>query len=449
MDSQRHIYSVSEINALAREALEGSFNQVWLEAELSNLARPGSGHWYFSLKDKHAQIRCAFFRNRNRLLTFAPQDGKLVLVRGRISLYEARGDYQLIVDHMELAGEGELQRAYEQLKNKLLEKGLFDSVHKRKLPAYPQSIGIITSPSGAAIKDIQNIHARRFPGIPLILYPTLVQGESAAEQIVAMIETAVARKECDVLILTRGGGSLEDLCAFNDEKLAQAIFNCPIPIITGIGHEIDFTVADFVADVRAPTPSAAVELATPDQTELSAYLAGLLQQISEQMQLKLRVQSQQLDWCEQHLVHFHPEKQITRHLDSLHSFENRLHKQINIILINQRALSGQIYKRLYAQSPSSHIEIFRKNLGKLTQQLVHKTMHSLGCRQQDLSGKAHKLNMVSPLSTLSRGYSITSKHKSRQLIRHINEIAHNDMIVTQLVDGRIVSKVESRHEEDL
>ena len=263
----RDIYSVSRLNREVRALIENNFPSVWVQGEISNLARPASGHIYFSLKDENAQVRCAMFRNSNRLLKFKPTDGMQVLVRASAGLYENRGDYQLIVDHMEEAGAGLLQRRFEELKTKLAQEGLFDTEHKQDIPSFPDRIGIITSPSGAAVRDVLSVLNRRFPGIPVLIYPIPVQGDDAPPQIVRMINKACQHNDCDVLILTRGGGSLEDLWAFNDERVARAVFDCQIPLVCGVGHEIDFTIADFVADVRAPTPSAAAELVSPDRLE--------------------------------------------------------------------------------------------------------------------------------------------------------------------------------------
>src|SRR5271168_2194274 len=263
----RDIYSVSRLNREVRVLLERGFGGLWLEAEISNFARPSSGHWYFSLKDAAAQVRCCMFRQRNMLCGFAPLDGQKILVRARIGLYEPRGEYQLIIDHMEDAGLGALKRRFEELAAKLAAEGLFAPERKRPLPKLPRRIGVITSPSGAAIHDILHVLARRLAAIPVLLYPVAVQGAAAAAEIVAALNLAGRRAECDVLILARGGGSLEDLWAFNDEALARAIAACPIPVVSGVGHEVDTTIADFAADVRAPTPSAAAEMVVPDGEE--------------------------------------------------------------------------------------------------------------------------------------------------------------------------------------
>jgi len=273
--ANRDIYSVSRLNREVRVLLERGFGSVWLEAEISNFAKPSSGHWYFSLKDAAAQVRCCMFRQRNMLCAFAARDGQKVLVRARIGLYEPRGEYQLVIDHMEDSGLGALKRQFEELSAKLAAEGLFAAERKRPLPMIPKRIGVITSPTGAAIRDILHVLARRFAAVPVLIYPVAVQGATAAAEIAAAVRLAGRRAECDVLILARGGGSLEDLWAFNDEALARAIVASPIPVVSGIGHEIDFTIADFAADVRAPTPSAAAEIAVPDGEEWLISLSRL------------------------------------------------------------------------------------------------------------------------------------------------------------------------------
>ncbi|HEU4485077.1 MAG TPA: exodeoxyribonuclease VII large subunit, partial [Povalibacter sp.] len=270
---ERDVYSPTRLNREARTLLERGFPVLWIEGEMSNLSRPSSGHWYFSIKDEGAQLRCAMFRQRNLLARFTPRDGQVVLLRGRISLYEPRGDYQFLVDHIEEAGEGALRRRFELLKTRLAAEGLFATERKRPLPKHPARIGVVTSPSGAAIRDVLHVLRRRFCSIPVLIYPVPVQGAGAATQIAAAIRLASARADCDVLILARGGGSLEDLWSFNEEVVARAIAACTIPIVSGVGHEVDFTIADFVADLRAPTPSGAAELVAPDCKEWARHLS--------------------------------------------------------------------------------------------------------------------------------------------------------------------------------
>ncbi|MEW8429342.1 MAG: exodeoxyribonuclease VII large subunit, partial [gamma proteobacterium symbiont of Ctena orbiculata] len=304
--AQREIYSVSRLVRETRSVLEGSFPLIWVSGEISNLAQPASGHIYFSLKDEIAQVRCAMFRMKRQKLRFRPENGQQVVLRARVSLYEARGEFQLIVEHMEPAGEGALRLAFEQLKQRLAAEGLFDAGHKQPLPSIPQQLGIITSPSGAAIRDLLTVLKRRFPVLPVIIYPVQVQGEGAAEQITAMLQLADRRDECDLLILSRGGGSLEDLQAFNDEGVARAIHACRIPLVTGIGHEIDFTIADFVADQRAATPSAAAELVSPDQAAWQRQLKQLGQRLGLGQRRYLGQLQEQLLTLRGRLLRQHP-----------------------------------------------------------------------------------------------------------------------------------------------
>src|SRR3990172_11056784 len=301
--TQRDIYSISRLNHEVRGMLEADFPMIWVEGEISNIARPSSGHLYFSLKDETAQVRCAMFRTRSRHIGLNPDNGMQVLARARVSLYEPRGDFQLIVEQMEETGDGALRRAFELLKQRLSAEGLFDPAHKIPLPALPRQIGIITSPSGAAIRDILHVLKRRFPALPVLIYSIPVQGASAAPEIARMINLAAQRNECDVLILARGGGSLEDLWAFNEEMVARAIYHCPIPIITGIGHEIDFTIADFAADVRAPTPSAAAELVSPDRAQMLHVVKNVEARLAHLARAMLARQRERLTWLQRRLVH--------------------------------------------------------------------------------------------------------------------------------------------------
>ena len=322
--SKEQVYTVSELNRLARQLLEQDLPRMWVSGEISNLARPASGHLYFSLKDERAQIRCALFRGASRGGTFVPENGMQVLARGRVSLYEPRGDYQLIVDHLEPAGEGLLRRRLEELKQKLAAAGLFDPARKRPLPTLPKAIGVITSPSGAAVRDIVHILKRRFPAIPVIIYPVQVQGEQAKFDIVKAFETAARRAECEVLILARGGGSLEDLWAFNEEIVAQAIADCPIPVVSGVGHEIDFTIADLVADVRAPTPSGAAELVVPDSRDWLRHLQALERRTVMASQRTLDTVLTQQRQLAARLARCHPGYQLRQHAQRLDELRHQL-----------------------------------------------------------------------------------------------------------------------------
>jgi exodeoxyribonuclease VII large subunit len=324
--AQREVYTVARLNSQARQLLESGLPALWVEGEISNFSAPASGHWYFTLKDRDAQIRCAMFRNRNMSVGLRPRDGQQMLVRGRVSLYEARGDYQLIAEQMEDAGEGALRREFERLKEKLSAQGLFATDLKRPLPAMPRRIAVVTSPTGAAVRDVLHVLARRFPPAAVLVIPTAVQGAAATPAIVEAIDTASARGDCDVLLLVRGGGSIEDLWCFNDERVARAIRRCTIPVVSGIGHEIDFTIADFAADVRAPTPSGAAELAVPDRR---ALLAGLAQMDARLRRAALRLLATATERSQgllQRLQRAHPGNRLRQQAQRLDDMDARLRR---------------------------------------------------------------------------------------------------------------------------
>jgi exodeoxyribonuclease VII large subunit len=395
MDSiaNKTVLTVSELNNTAQRLLEGNFPNVWVEGEISNLSRPTSGHWYFSLKDQKAQVRCALFRTRSLGVQFEPRNGLLVQVQAKASIYPDRGDYQLIVDKMELAGDGLLRKAYEELVKKLTAEGLFQEQWKKPLPTLPKQIGVISSPTGAAIRDILSVLKRRFPSIPVFLYPTKVQGAEAAPEIVKALQMANQHNIVDVLIVARGGGSLEDLWPFNEEIVARAIFASKIPIITGVGHEIDFTVADFVADKRAPTPSAAAELIVPVQTALWQQFVMYEDRIKNEILKQLQYQNQRLDWLLKRLRH--PGEQIQN------QFQRLSHLQKRLTLVMQQNL-----KNNYA----------------------------------DFKSLIRALEAVSPLATLSRGYAIVTKSNGG-IIRSIEEVQKNEALQIKLLDGIIKAVV--------
>jgi len=384
---QENIYTVSRLNSEVRFLLEDTFPFVWVEGEISNFAAPNSGHWYFSLKDAAAQVRCAMFRGSQRKLNFTPKDGSHVLIKARVSLYENRGEFQLIAEHMEERGEGKLRRAYEALKKKLEAAGLFADEHKKPLSSFPQQIGVITSATGAAIRDILTVLKRRAPYIPVIIYPTLVQGETAAPTIVKAIEIANERNECDVLILARGGGSLEDLWPFNEEIVAQAIFKSKLPIISGIGHEIDFTIADFVADQRAPTPSAAAEIATPDKAELLQGLERNHQALMRQVQRFLHTKKEQLHWMQRHLLQQHPKHRITQRIQQLDFHEGAL-LQLQKNLFHRLTIQlHELDARLQKQIPLHRIYHLANEI-KMTQQQFFNLIAMKINKQQSLLANA-------------------------------------------------------------
>lgn len=392
IDQYAEIYTVSQLNSEVRDLLETGFPFVWIEGEISNLKRPASGHLYFSLKDADAQVRCAMFRMKNNNLGFEPRDGMQVLIRARVSLYEDRGDFQLVVEHLEETGDGVLRRAFEALKKRLAQEGLFAPEIKKRLAAFPQCIGVITSPTGAAIRDILNVLKRRAPHIPIIVYPTAVQGTEAASQIVAALQLANERKECDVLILARGGGSLEDLWPFNEESVARAIVACEIPIISGVGHEIDFTIADFVADQRAPTPSAAAELVSPNCMEWQPKLESLLMRLRHLMMSGLQ--------------------------------------QRNIAVIN-------LQKRI--QHPQRNLEIQAQRLDYLERALDKALKNVLQYKQQSLANISRALNAISPLNTLQRGYAIVTH--DQKILQDAHQVKVGDHIEAKLNKGSIECQI--------
>jgi exodeoxyribonuclease VII large subunit len=439
LDTTRDIYTVSRLNREVRTVLEGSFPLIWLEGELSNLARPGSGHWYFSLKDEAAQVRCAMFRNRNMLVKGKPENGMQVLVRARIGLYEARGEYQLIIEHLEEAGDGALRRAFEQLKAKLDAAGLFDTAHKQPIPALPRQIGVITSPTGAAIRDILTTLQRRFPGIPVIVYPVPVQGAEAGGEIAHMITLAGERAECDVLLLARGGGSLEDLWAFNEEVVARAMFDCPIPIVSGIGHEVDVTIADFVADQRAPTPTAAAELVSPDQQEWRLRLQQLQNRLQRTVMRSIEARQQQLRYLTTRLPH--PGRQVEERLQRLDELELRRNHAMQHDLRHRHAEVNMLQQRLQKFSPLQRLAQYRLQNQNLGQRLLTALRHQLGQQQQQLQNLAHALETVSPLATLSRGYAIVTTATGDKILRNAADAKIGEAIHTRLAKGRLVSTV--------
>ena len=427
------IFTVSRLNRDVRFVLEGSFPMLWVEGEISNFAAPSSGHWYFSLKDVAAQVRCAMFKPHNRKLGFLPKDGMHVMLKARVSLYEGRGEFQLIAEHMEEIGEGQLRKAFDALKKKLQEAGLFDPIHKKTLPAMPKSIGVITSPTGAAIRDILSVLQRRFPCVPITIYPTLVQGDTAAPLIVRAIQLANQRKDCEVLILARGGGSLEDLWPFNEESVAQAIFQSDLPIISGVGHEVDFTIADFVADMRAPTPSAAAELVTPDCEELLASLDYSEQRFMRHMQQKFRQLQQQLTWTNKQLQQQHPKRRLAEQKQNLDVAEMTLVRLQKLFVSERQAQLQTLSARLNGLRPTHRIRELGNQLTLSLQRLRNSAALKLQLKQQELGNVAATLDALSPLATLKRGYAIATKNQ--HVLRHANEVKTGDQIHIRLLDG--------------
>ncbi len=404
----RDVYTVSRLNGEVRSLLETSFQSIWIEGEISNIARPASGHLYFSLKDENAQIRCAMFRGSRRRTGFTPEAGMAVLCHGRLGLYEVRGDYQLIVDHIEEAGEGLLQREFERLKKNLAAEGLFDSAIKKDLPRLPRRIGVVTSSTGAAVRDVIRVLARRFPAVPVVVYPVPVQGDGAADQIARAIQVAEQRSECDVLILTRGGGSLEDLWAFNEEVLARAIHACTIPVISGVGHEIDVTIADFVADVRAPTPSGAAEIAVPDQQEWLRLIDNQWQRINRAIRRQLGDTRDRTNWLARRMAQMHPGNRLRQQSQRLDELEMRLQKACKSRFERTTVQLASLAQRVIAMSPATAIREGRQRTDNVMVRLRGEVRRRLETARNRLQVSGRTLEAVGPMATLERGYAIVT-----------------------------------------
>jgi len=438
---ERDIYSVSRLNREVRVLLERGFGSLWLEGEISNFARPSSGHWYFSLKDATAQVRCCMFRQRNMLAAFAAKDGQKVLVRARIGLYEPRGEYQLVIDHIEDAGVGALKRQFEQLSAKLSAEGLFAAERKRPLPVLPKRIGVITSPSGAAIRDILHVLARRFAAVPVLIYPVAVQGAAAAGEITAALRLAGARAECDVLILARGGGSLEDLWAFNDEALARAIVASPIPVISGVGHEVDFTIADFAADLRAPTPSAAAELVVPNGEEWLLALRRSHARLIRAVNRRIESRRERLRWLIGRAALVSPVARLSQQSQRLDELETRLARSWRQILADRRSSLREYQTRLWQASPVARVQTTIARHAALSARLRAAGGESLRRARERLQPLVRTLNAVSPLATLDRGYAIVSTEDGA-ILRNAADALPGMLIEARLATGKIRAKVE-------
>ena len=436
------IYTVSRLNQTVRLLLEQEMGQVWISGEISNFTQPSSGHWYFTLKDDTAQVRCAMFRNSNRRVTFRPQHGQQVLVRANITLYEPRGDYQIIVESMQPAGEGLLQQKYEQLKAKLSEEGLFDQQFKKPLPSSAHCVGVITSKTGAALHDILHVLKRRYPSLPVIIYPTAVQGDDAPGQIVRAIALANARQECDVLIVGRGGGSLEDLWSFNDERVARAIFASLIPVVSAVGHETDVTIADFVADLRAPTPSAAAEVVSRNQLELLRQIQSGQQRLEMAMDYYLANRTRRFTQLHHRLQQQHPQLRLARQQTVL----ERLRQRMNVAMDTQikRAVSRQqrVTQRLNQQNPQPKIYRAQTRIQQLEYRLAETLRARLSTTRERFGNAVTHLEAVSPLSTLARGYSVTTATDGK-VLKQTTQVNTGDVLTTRLSDGWVESEVKS------
>ena len=438
--TNQNIFTVSRLNAEVRLLLENEMGIVWLVGEISNFSAPVSGHWYLTLKDSRAQVKCAMFRGNNRRVTFKPQNGNQVLVKARLSLYEPRGDYQLIIESMQPEGDGRLQQQFDELKMKLAGEGLFAQTNKQPLPEHPKRVGVITSKTGAALFDILDVLKRRDPSLPVVVYPTMVQGEEAAMQIAQAIGCANSRNECDVLIVGRGGGSLEDLWCFNNEILARTIAASQIPIISAVGHEVDVTIADFVADMRAPTPSAAAELVSRDNSHKGQALVTRQQKLASALRYYLSQQRQRTTALLHRLEKQHPNHQLQRQSQQLDDLEMRLQRSMERYLsLRQQKVERQQH-RLELNSPVKRLSIQQSNLQRLEQKLLDAMDRKLLNTRHQLALAAEKLDTVSPLATLKRGYSITQSD-SGKVITKASEMKTGDTLVTRLSDGEIRSTV--------
>jgi len=437
--------TVSELNRQARQLLEQGIARVWVEGEVSNLARPASGHVYFTLKDATAQLRCAWFRQRQRSPTIHLKNGDKMLALGKVGIYEARGDYQMVVERVEAAGEGELRRRFELLKKKLQAEGLFDEDRKLELPALPRRIGIITSPSGAAIRDMLSVLKRRFPMIPVIIYPSAVQGDAAVGELVSALNTAAARNECDVLIIGRGGGSIEDLWPFNEDIVARAISDSPIPVISAVGHEVDFTIADFVADLRAPTPSGAAELVVPDQEEWLRAITATVSRIATLSRRYVENTAQTLDWLSKRLAQSSPAAIVGRQKAWLKNLRQVMAAAMRHAQMKRAADVERIRSRLLQQSPALRVQNRVAGLSALSHRLTVAGRNHLQQRQSQLNVIARGLESVSPLATLARGYAIITDKESGQLVSDANQVSDGDNISARLASGSVDATVTNTH----
>lgn len=435
-----NIYSVSQLNQSVRLMLENQLGAVWLTGEISNFSQPVSGHWYLSLKDENAQVRCAMFRMKNLRVSFRPTNGMQVLVRANVSLYEPRGDYQLIIESMHLAGEGLLMQQFEALKLKLAAEGLFAQHLKKNLPHFSKAVGIITSKTGAALQDILHILQRRDPSLKIIIYPTAVQGKDAATDIAQMIELANQRQEVDVLIVGRGGGSLEDLWCFNEEMVARAIFHSHLPVISAVGHETDVTIADFVADVRAPTPSAAAELVSRNQTELLQQLQYRRQRLEIALDRLFAEKRQKLKHLSLRLHNQHPQAQLRIQQQLITQLSHRLQQTLRHHWQKTAENLTALSMRLYKNPLPLRLQQYEQQLAQLKVRLNSHMNLTLSLQQKQLAHLCGKLDSLSPLKVLARGYSIT-QNQQNFTIRSIKDVNVGEQIKTRLTDGNIISQV--------
>ena len=445
MEKKYDTFTVSQLNRRVRQLVEAHLPLIWVEGEISNLSKPASGHCYFKLKDESARVSCVMFRTQATRSHVAPENGVKVLTRCRVSIYEGSGDFQLIIEHMEEAGLGALQRKFDELKARLLEQGMFDEKYKRVLPFYPNRIGIITSPTGAAIQDILSVLKRRYPVTRVTIYPSIVQGKtsqgiSAAHELTERIVTANKENNCDVLIIARGGGSIEDLWAFNEEVLAQAIYASQIPIISAVGHEVDFTIADFVADHRAATPSAAAEIVSPDSDALILGFDKKRQQLVQAVSRNLQAYSQKVDSLRLRLRN--PADSLAYIKPQLENLELRLKQSVAIKLNYYSSSLERLDEKVTRFHPSHQLKNLHDRTQLLGQQLKGAMLTASAHKRLRWENAARLLQAVSPLNTLQRGYAIVLD-RQKKVVRHIVDLRVGDHIATRLTDGVISSTVHS------
>jgi exodeoxyribonuclease VII large subunit len=439
---ERRVLKPVQLNVLARDLLESSFSQVWVEGEISNFSRPSSGHLYFTLKDDRAQVRCAFFKQKAMYLRFPPRDGMQVLVRGRLTLYEARGDYQLLLEHMEEAGEGALQRAFIELKAKLTAEGVFDDSRKRPLPTYIHRLAIITSATGAAVRDVISVLSRRFPLLDVDVLPVSVQGDGAANEIRNMLARANASRVYDAILLTRGGGSLEDLWAFNDEALARDIAQSKTLVISAVGHEIDFSLSDFAADIRAPTPSAAAELLVPDKLDLGTRIEHLKNRLISSQKRLLQNRQQSIDQAYLRLRLFDPQTRMAQARQRLLQAQQHLAKNFQLLAQDKLARLRGALARLERQHPQQKLQSHQLRLTTLNQSLHNSAARQLQNKTGHLRELARGLSAVSPLATLSRGYAIIRKQDDGTVVRDSQNVKQGEQVTAQLHTGSLRLEVK-------
>jgi exodeoxyribonuclease VII large subunit len=440
----QHILQVSELTKKVKFMLESELNTVWLCGEISNFVAASSGHWYLSLKDSKSQVRCAMFKGNNRRVKLAgssaPRNGQQVLVRAKVSLYEPRGDFQLIIEMMEDAGEGLLRQQFEQLKSKLNAQGLFGQQFKQEIPRNISTVGIVTSPTGAAVKDIISVLQRRNPAITIVIYPALVQGQQAKDDIVHAIDSANQREECQVLIVGRGGGSLEDLWSFNEEDVVNAIFHSRIPIISAVGHEIDTTLSDLVADLRAPTPSAAAELVSQDNSELQSRLIDLSKRAQHLFTQKVKQDNLTLVTLKHRLTQVHPERKLQQHQQKSDELNMRLDKAIERELSRFRRTPEKLTSALHHYDPTKNIVLQQDQLYQLDDRLKRGLQFSVKAKTEHFISIIEQLNIVSPLATIARGYSVSRK-SNNQVIRSVDQVKVGEKVTIEVNDGSLHAQI--------